>query len=189
MRPETTELTISLISHVCKILEHIIFSQIINHLKANQILSDKQQHGFRKKNFCESQLLLTIHDLAKGLDEKQQIDAILLDFEKAFDKVPHERLLLKLDFYGIRGNLLLWIRELLTGRHQQVVLALHQIRSQLHQVFPKGLSLDLYSSWSSSMTSRTMCHLMSVCLLMTAFSTDASTLLKIPISYNRISTV
>ena len=55
--------------------------------------------------------------------------------------------------------------------------------------FPKGLSLDLYSSWFSSITSRTMCHLTSVCLLMTAFSTDASTLLKTPISYNRISTV
>ena len=95
---------ISLTSIVCKTLEHIIFSQIINHLEANQILSDKQ-HGFWKKHSCESQLLLTVYDVAKGLDEKQQIDAILLDFEKAFDKVHHERLLLKLDFYGIRGNL------------------------------------------------------------------------------------
>ena len=76
---------ISLTSHVCKTLEHIIFSEIINHLESNDILSAKQ-HGFRKHHSCESQLLLTIHDLAKGLDDKQQIDVVLLDFSKAFDK-------------------------------------------------------------------------------------------------------
>ena len=70
----------------------------MKHLEALNILSEKQ-HGFRKHHSCESQLLLTIHDLAKGLDDKQQIDAILLDFSKAFDKVPNVRLLKKLEFY------------------------------------------------------------------------------------------
>ena len=50
--------------------------------------------------FSEYSVLLTVHDLATGLRDKQQIDAILLDFSKAFDRVPHERLLLKLNFYG-----------------------------------------------------------------------------------------
>ncbi|XP_071500419.1 uncharacterized protein [Diadema antillarum] len=95
--------------------------QIINHLESNNILS-KKQHGFRKHHSCESQLLLTIHDLAKGLDNKQQIDAVLLDFSKAFDKVPHERLLRKLALYGIQGNLLRWIRAFLQDRKQEVVL-------------------------------------------------------------------
>ena len=83
----------------------------------NDILSAKQ-HGFRKFHSCESQLLLTIHDFAKGLDNKQQIDAVLLDFSKAFDKVPHERLIRKLAFYGLQGNLLCWIRAFLTDRLQ-----------------------------------------------------------------------
>ncbi len=81
-------------------MEHIIHSQIINHLDKQGIISDKQ-FGFRKKRSCESQLILTIHDLAQGLRDKEQMDAVLLDFSKAFDKVPHERLLLKLEHYGV----------------------------------------------------------------------------------------
>ena len=70
---------------VCsKILEHIIQSQIMRHLDIHQILSD-QQHGFRKKRSCESQLILTVQDLAAALEENEQMDAILLDFSKAFD--------------------------------------------------------------------------------------------------------
>ena len=49
---------------------------------------------------------LIIHDLAKSLDSGSQVDAVLLDFSKAFDKVPHQRLLYKLQYYGIRGNTL-----------------------------------------------------------------------------------
>ena len=61
-------------------------------------------------------------DLARGLNEKQQVDAILLDFSKAFDKVPHQRLLLKLQHYGVRGNLLKWIEDFLSARTQEVVI-------------------------------------------------------------------
>ena len=71
---------------------------------------------------CESQLLLTIDDLARGLRDMQQIDCIFLDFSKAFDRVPHERLLLKLHYYGVRGKLLSWIRDFLSQRTQQVIL-------------------------------------------------------------------
>ncbi len=102
-------------------MERIIHSQIITHLDVQGILTD-QQFGFRKARSCESQLLLTTHDLAQGLRDKQQIDAILLDFSKAFDKVPHERLLTKLHHYGVTGPLLSWIRDFLTGRTQRVVL-------------------------------------------------------------------
>ena len=102
-------------------MEHILHSQIITHLDNQEILTDKQ-FGFRKKHSCESQLLLTINDLAEGLRDKDQIDAILLDFSKAFDRVPHERLLLKLHHVGVRGKLLAWIRDFLSERTQQVVL-------------------------------------------------------------------
>ena len=112
---------VSLTSVCCKVVEHIIHSQVINHLEANNILSD-EQHGFRKHRSCESQLINTINDLAKGLDNKQQIDAVTLDFSKAFDKVPHHRLAMKLHHYGVRGNTLMWIKSFLANRSQQVVV-------------------------------------------------------------------
>jgi hypothetical protein len=59
---------------------------------------------------------------AGHLSSGKQIDAILLDFSKAFDKVPHRRLLMKLDHYGIRGTTLKWIQDFLIGRTQQVLL-------------------------------------------------------------------
>ena len=112
---------ISLTSIACKLLEHILYTNIMAHLDKNDTLSDFQ-HGFRKNRSCETQLLLTIHDLASGLNDRQQIDAILLDFSKAFDKVPHQRLLLKLEHYGISGHTLLWIKDFLTARTQRVIL-------------------------------------------------------------------
>lgn len=111
---------VSLTSICSKIMEHIIHSHIMNHFDRHHILHDAQ-HGFRKKRSCESQLLLTVQDLAKGIDDKSQIDAVLLDFSKAFDKVPHKRLSLKLDNYGVRGNILKWINDFLSGRSQTVV--------------------------------------------------------------------
>ena len=93
----------------------------MQHLDLHNILSD-QQHGFRKKRSCESKLILTIQDLASSLDDGEQIDAVLLDFSKAFDKVPHQRLLLKLQHYGLRGQLLSWIESFLTGRSQKVLV-------------------------------------------------------------------
>ena len=93
----------------------------MQHLDLHNILSD-QQHGFRKKRSCESQLILTIQDLASSLDDGEQIDAVLLDFSKAFDKVPHQCLLLKLQHYGLRGQLLSWIESFLTGRSQKVLV-------------------------------------------------------------------
>ena len=93
----------------------------MNFFENNQILCD-QQHGFRKHRSCESQLLTTVQDLASGLDNSQQIDAILLYFSKAFDKVPHQRLLIKLEHYGVRGTTLQWIKSFLSNRTQKVVV-------------------------------------------------------------------
>lgn len=112
---------ISLTSICCKVFEHIIHLSISSHLESLNILCN-EQHGFRKRRSCETQLTVTIADLAQCIDSGEQIDAILLDFSKAFNRVPHERLCAKLHYYGIRGNLLLWIRQFLTGRHQQVIV-------------------------------------------------------------------
>ena len=80
------------------------------------------QHGFRKKRSCVSQLITTVRDFSLCLKNKEQIDAILLDFSKAFDKVDHEILLTKLSSLGIGGSLLLWIRSFLSNRIQTVLV-------------------------------------------------------------------
>jgi hypothetical protein len=112
---------VSLTSVTCKILEHVLASNIRQHLDDHGILSPSQ-HGFRKRHSCETQLLTTIEDLAKGLDNREQIDCLILDFSKAFDSVPHQRLLHKLDWYGIRGDTLTWISNWLINRTQTVVV-------------------------------------------------------------------
>ena len=112
---------ISLSSIACKLLEHVIHSCIINHyVEHHNILTDCQL-GFRERRSCETQLIMIVDNLARGLNEKQQVDAVLIDFSKAFDKVPHQHLLLKLHHYGVRGNLLKWVEDFLSARTQEVV--------------------------------------------------------------------
>jgi len=103
-------------------MEHIIVSQMMKHLESKSILSEVQ-FGFRACHSCEAQLLLTINDLTKAIDNKLQVDMAILDFSKAFDKVSHSRLIQKLDFYGIRGTLLNWIKSFLSNHSQQVVVS------------------------------------------------------------------
>ena len=96
-------------------------SQIMKHLEDHNILSDNQ-FGFRSKHSCETQLLITVNDIAKDIDRNLQVDAAILDFSKAFDRVAHSRLLYKLNYYGIRGTVLQWLESFLHGRTQQVVV-------------------------------------------------------------------
>ena len=109
---------VSLTCIFSKIMEHIIYSCLFDHLNHFQALRD-EQHGFRQHRSCETQLISTVHDLAQCLS---QCNVLLLDFCKAFDKVPHCRLFNKLQFYGIQGSLLNWIKKFLTDRSQQVIL-------------------------------------------------------------------
>ena len=74
----------------------------MKHLDSNNILTDKQ-HGFRKKRSCDSQLLITVDDLARSLNNRQQVDCILLDFSKAFDKVDHRIVLQKIEVMGSKA--------------------------------------------------------------------------------------
>ena len=98
-----------------------MYSHIFLHLKKYNILTE-EQHGFRQNRSCETQLIATVNDLAEGLNTGNQTDVILLDFSKAFDKVPHVRLCHKLHHLGINGSLLTWIKHFLTNRQQQVVV-------------------------------------------------------------------
>ena len=110
----------------CKTLEHILVSNIYKHLAFDSILAGCQ-HGFRSQRSCETQLVQFVHNIISNLygtvnRGHKQTDLIIMDFAKAFDKVPHRRLLHKLDFYGIRGSIHKWINSWLSGRTQQVVL-------------------------------------------------------------------
>ena len=80
---------ISLTSICSKVLEHIIYHNIMNHLNNNNILIENQ-HGFRANHSCVTQLLTLTEDISYALDHRKQVDVILLDFAKAFDTVPHQ---------------------------------------------------------------------------------------------------
>ena len=112
---------VSLTSVCCKLLEHIICRHMMNHLEDNHILTSLQ-HGFRSGHSCETQLLVTMDDLLKNIDKQGQTDMTILDFSKAFDVVPHKRLLHKLEKYGITGKTHGWIRSFLSDRLQKVVV-------------------------------------------------------------------
>ena len=86
---------ISLTSVCSKTLEHIVYSTIFSHLENHQILIDNQ-HGFRTRHSCETQLINAISDFQQCLNNKKHIDALFLDFAKAFDKVSHTKLCHKL---------------------------------------------------------------------------------------------
>ena len=76
--------SVSLACILCKLMEHIVVSNVMKHLKTNKILSEFQ-HCFRSKRSYETQLLGLIHDITCTMDMKTQTDRIVLDFAKAFD--------------------------------------------------------------------------------------------------------
>ena len=92
-----------------------------DHFDRHHILSPLQ-HGFRRNHSCESQLIITIHDLLQYFDQKTQVDVAILDFSKAFDTVPHARLMKKLEKIGIKGGIHNWIYKFLHYREQKVIV-------------------------------------------------------------------
>ncbi len=112
---------VSLTSVCCKILETLVRDGIMSHLESNNLIS-QEQHGFLPGKSCCTNLLEFMEKVTSAVDEGVPYDVIFLDFAKAFDKVPRERLLEKLRAHGIRGKTLLWIRNWLSGRTQRVVI-------------------------------------------------------------------
>ena len=111
---------ISLTSIVCKMMEKFVRDRIMNHLKEKNLLS-KKQHGFISGRSTVTQLLNYLDKCIDSLTH-HVIDTVYLDFAKAFDTVPHRRLLGKLESYGISGTVLHWIREYLNDRSQTVLV-------------------------------------------------------------------
>ena len=102
-------------------MEKFVKDSLMNHMESNQLFTNGQ-HGFRKGRSCITQLIEVMEDWTEHLDNHNSVDAIYLDFQKAFDTVPHHRLFTKLKGYGISGNILEWIKNFLSERKQKVVL-------------------------------------------------------------------
>jgi len=112
---------ISLTSNVVKVMEKIIKGRIHEFLRNNNLISD-DQHGFREGRSCLSNLLLFLDYVTGVVDSGKGVDVVYLDLSKAFDKVPHRKLLFKLSMHGISGGVTRWIDGWLTSRRQRVLL-------------------------------------------------------------------
>ena len=112
---------ISLTSIVCKIMESLIKDEIVGHLEKFELIKSSQ-HGFIKGRSCLTNLLDFFNEITRLLDSGKPVDVIYLDFAKAFDKVPHKRLLCKVKSHGISGQVLEWISVWLQNRQQRVTL-------------------------------------------------------------------
>lgn len=125
---------ISLTSISCKLLEHIIAKHIICYLENNSLLYP-HQHGFRTGLSTITQLIQTIHNFAKATDTREQVDVIAIDFAKAFDKVPHNKLIYKLETVGLNTTVINWIKAYLTDRNQKVRMDGHVSDSYRRDLF------------------------------------------------------
>ena len=110
---------VSLTCILCKVMESVIRDELVLYLEESNLLSPFQ-HGFISHRSCTTNLLATLDAWTEMIDSGSSVDAIYLDFSKAFDSVPHLRLLEKLKAYGICEKLLYWIEDFLIGRRQRV---------------------------------------------------------------------
>ena len=112
---------ISLTSVVIKIFERILKDKITSFLDKHKLIL-ASQHGFRNNRSCLTNLLEFYNYVFSNYDERIPSDIIYLDFSKAFDTVPHKRLLIKLKAHGIGAQLCSWIESWLSNRKQRVVI-------------------------------------------------------------------
>ena len=111
---------ISLTSVIGKVLERIIRDQVTEHLDRHSLIFDTQ-HGFRKGKSCTTNLLEYLEVITKHVDEGTPVDVVYLDLAKAFDTVPHRRLITKIKAHGIDDKVLRWMEAWLADRKQKVV--------------------------------------------------------------------
>ena len=112
---------VSLTSVICKVLETIIRDHMTDFLIKPKLINPSQ-HGFLKARSCLTNLLCFLEEITKWVDEGSPVDVIYFDFQKAFDKVPHQRLILKLKSHGMGNSIINWIEQWLNDRRQSVVV-------------------------------------------------------------------
>ncbi len=102
-------------------IESIIRDKIVRYLERHSLIRDSQ-HGFRNKILCLSNSLTFYNDLFLATNITRSLDIVYLDFQKAFDKVPYNKLMLKVKQLGINSSLCNWIENWLSNRKQKVVI-------------------------------------------------------------------
>ncbi|CAM4661225.1 unnamed protein product [Lepidochelys kempii] len=112
---------VSLTSVPGKLVETIVKNKIVRHIEEH-ILLCKSQHGFCIGRSCLTNLLESFEGVNKHVDKGDAVAMVYLDFQKAFDKFPHQRLVCKLSCHGIRGKILSWTESWLEGREQRVAI-------------------------------------------------------------------
>ena len=119
IREASIQRPISLTSIASKVLESCLRDSMLHHLKVNNFLSNKQ-FGFLGGRSTTMQLLKVMDEWTEVLDRGGKLDVIYCDFRKAFDTVPHRRLMSALQHYHIEDPILSWVRDFLKNRKQQV---------------------------------------------------------------------
>jgi len=136
---------VSLASQMCKVVESVLRDEVVSHLDRNELIRSPQ-HGFRKGLSCASKLLAFLENVTACEDDKLSVDTVYLDLAKAFDKVPHQQLLLKLKEHGVDGLLYNWIKAWLSDRQQRVCLdgcTCYSLQSPVWIGVPQGSVLGL----------------------------------------------
>ena len=122
----------------CKLFEKLVRDRVVSHMTEHDLFSNAQ-YGFRSLPSCALQLLDVMEKWTEWLDEGKSFDCIYYDFSKAFDTVPHARLLAKLKSYGIGGKLLTWIEAFLKDRKQRVIVnSQHSNWTEVTSGIPQG---------------------------------------------------
>ena len=112
---------ISLLNIFSKIFEKVMKWYLVKFLSDNSILSPRQ-FGFQKGKSTEDALIEFSKKLYTEINNSNNILSIFIDFSKAFDTVPHDLLIKKMEFYGIRGALSQWFKDYLSNRSQQTFI-------------------------------------------------------------------
>ena len=107
----------SLTSVVCKLLEMLIRHHMVEFLVKHKLINTSQ-HEFLKARSCLTNFFCFLEEITKWVDGGSPVDVVYLDFQKAFDKLPHQRLLLKLRAHDIGNDVIDWIEKWLTHRRQ-----------------------------------------------------------------------
>ena len=110
---------ISLLTSISKLFEKVVFSQLYDYFRNNDLFYDSQ-YGFLKNHSTEYAAMELTDKVLKDIDERNISLAIFMDLSKAFDTLDHSILINKLAYYGIHGAALRWFTSYLTGRSQYV---------------------------------------------------------------------
>lgn len=113
---------VSLTPIIAKVFESLFYDEMVAHIERNGILAE-EQHGFRKNRSTNTNLLQFWNDITALANTGKEVSVIYTDLRKAFDSVPHDLLIYKLERYGIRGKNLKWVKDFLRDRQQRVKIS------------------------------------------------------------------